>query len=276
MAYKKLWLPRKESSCARAYSTLDRPESNLSMFFNDVSTTYTNAWNDHYSGDRVNFGTTLTGGDNRLTNMTHVWRHTSGYGRTWGYTKNDAYISWHLGAIPDLHPKSSIKGYAQHLLPGYVGVRFQYRWPTDNSYNNWSNSPVHINDMMLHYYNAATDEFWHYSASLTFASDTNSDYWPDRFVRNDGRKSDSWRGCYWKPSNSAARGEIRNNQLYMIGLSVEMMYSDRGSAKHSRSMDIRNLTPIWDSGDAQKFVPVLAKPVANPWTSSSKHELYLS
>ena len=273
----KLYIPRSESECSTAYGTLDRPETDLAMFYGSGNKTYAKAWVDHYTGSTVNFGQTLTGTDNKHSNITHAWRHTSGYARLGGYTKNDAYISWHIGAIPDLHAKSAILSYSQHLLPGYVGVRFQYRWPDTNDDNYWSNSPVHINDCMFHYYNKTADEIWSYAAGLHSVSTSNVDYYPDRFANNNGRRNDSWRGCYWKPVNGGARNEIRNNQLFMIGVSVEMKFSDRGTAKHSRCMDIRNFTPIWDKGGSQEFRPLLAKPKQYMWSQAngSRHELYM-
>ena len=180
MSNKSFWIPRRESECAAAWTVQDRPGANTVMFFNDINTTSSALFTDHYTGNAVNFGQTLTGSDNRLENMTHVWRQNSSFGRTWAYTKNTGYISWHLGAVPQIHPASSIRSYSQHLLPSYVGLRFQYRWPYNNDVNYWSNSPVHINDMMLHYYNASNGEFWSYAAQVARASSSNTDYWPDR------------------------------------------------------------------------------------------------
>ena len=46
----------------------------------------------------------------------------------------------------------------------------------------------------------------------------------------------------WKLAGAPARGEIRNGQLFLLGASFEMKYTDRGGAKHSRCMDGRNFT----------------------------------
>ena len=277
MAPKKFYIPRKESECSTRYTDLDRPENDAIMFYNDYNGRTAIAWNDSYSGDRVNFGATLTGTDNKIYNMNYVWRKTSNYGQFGGYTKVDNYLPAHFGAVPGIHPESSIVGYRQHILPSYIGLRFEYRWPYDNDVNYWSNSPVHINDMMFHYYNPATNQFFHYAANLISVSVANSDLWPDRFVRNDSRRSDSWKGCYWKPTEGAVRNIIRNTPLFMIGVSMEFMFSDRGTAKHSRCMDIRNMTPIYDRGGAQEHRPILAQPEYSPWTTSSggKQKLYL-
>ena len=274
---KHLYIPRKESECSTYYSVTDRPGNDTVMFYNDANSTYAHAWTDHATGNTVNFGQTLSGSDRRISNPTHIWRKTSGYARFGAYTIGDDWTSVHIGAMTPVHPAASIIGYSQHLLPSYIGVRFQYRWPYDNNVNYWSNSPTSINDMMLHYYNGNNGEFWSYSAGLVHASQTNSDFWPDRFVSNNGRRSDSWLGCYWKPLDGSARSEIRNNQLFMIGVSFEMKFHDRGTAKHSRCMDLRNFTPIYDRGGEQKHRPILAKPKSSPWAtgSTSKHELYL-
>ena len=194
---------------------------------------------------------------------------------TWGYCKKTNYISWHLGAIPSFFSKAEIKGFKQHLLPGYIGVRFQYRWPDTDTRNFWRNSPVHINDMMLHYYNVFTDQIESYEAKLTETSTSNKDLWPDRYVSNDSRRSDTWKGCYWQPEEVGAVSRIRNFQLCMVGMSVEMKYSDRGGASHSRCMDIRNLTPIYDLPNNHKYRPLLAKPRENNWSETGNMELYL-
>lgn len=277
MSKLELYIPRKESECSTDYGALDRPEEDLIMFYSSGNKSYSKAWVDHYTGNSVNFGQTLTGSDNKHSNITHAWKRTSGYARCGGYTKNDAYISWHLGAIPDLHSIPSILSYSLHLLPSYTGVRFQYRWPNTNDDNYWSNSPVHINDCMLHYYNQPLDELWSYSARLHSVSTSNTDYWPDRFVDNNGRRSDNWRGCYWRPSESGARNEIRNNLLFMIGASFEMKFSTRGSAKHSRCMDIRNFTPVYDKASQHEFRPLIAKKKQYMFSQAlgSRHELYL-
>ena len=61
----------------------------------------------------------------------------------------------------------------------------------------------------------------------------------------------------------------------MVGMSVEMKYSDRGGASHSRCMDIRNLTPIYDLPTNHTYRPLLAKPRENNWSETGNMELYL-
>ena len=269
MSTKTLYLPRTEAECKEDYGTVDRPTADEYLFARNVNNTFEHKWTDHNTGVEVNFGRTLSGSDNKMSNLHDIWLYDSGYGKTTGYCKKNNYISWHVGSIPNLHSLSDIKQYSQTLLPGYIGIRFQYRWPDTNSRNYWSSSPIHINDMMLHYYNPAVDECWSYEATLDVASPSSSDLWPDRYVKNDSRRSDSWKGCFWKPPSLGARNEIRNNQLFMIGASFEMKYSDRGSASHSRCMDIRNFTPIWSKGDTKNYVPLMAKKQASPWTVRS-------
>ncbi len=269
MTTKHFYLPRKESECKEDYGDVDRPTANEYLFYRHVNNTYMHEWTDHNTGVKVNFGRTLSGGDNKMKNLHDIWLHDTGYGQTWGYCHKTNYISWHVGAIPNLHSLGEIKNFSQCLLPGYVGIRFQYRWPDDNSRNYWKNSPVHINDMMLHYYNAFTNECWSYEATLMVASPSNSDFWPDRYEKNDSRRSNDWKGCYWKPPGGPARNEIRNNQLFLIGASFEMKYTDRGGASHSRCMDIRNFTPVWSKADEASYVPLMTKKQSDPWTARS-------
>ena len=274
--YKEIWTPRLYP--AKDYGALDRPGENVSMFHQHDSNTWTHQFTDSYTGDKVNFGNTLSSSDNLIRNLQDCWKQTSGYGVTHCKCKLDNYASWHIGAIPVGHRLDRIKACSQHMLPGYTGVRFQYRWPMDNSRNYWSNSPVHINDMMLHYYDANNDTTRSYAATLWETSTSTTNYWPDRFVNDDNRRNDSWKGCFYCPNEGGARSEIRNEQLFMIGMSVEMKYSNRGSATHSRCMDIRNLTPIWDRASGHGYTPVMAKPAEHVWsqdpTKRSKLELY--
>ena len=272
MTNKTIWVP-KTPTPQTDYGTLDRPEENLEMFNSTVNSTYTHEYSDYYTGKDVNFGRTLSGGDNKMTNLSHCWRHTSGHGQAGAKCKKNNYISFHLGTVPNLYTQSEIKEKAQHILPGYVGVRFQYRWPNDNSRNYWSNSPVHINDMMLHYYNPKEDRLQSYAAKLQSCSESNDDFWPDRYVKNDSRRSNTWKGCYWTPEEGGARSQIRNNQLCMIGMSVEMKYSDRGSATHSRCMDIRNLTPLWNKASEANCAPILCKKRTNAWLTGSSTDI---
>ena len=271
---KQLWLPKKAADIKTEYSASDRPELDVPMLYDHVNNTYTHRWTDHYTGKDVNFGRDLSGSDNKMSNLSHCWLHDSGYAQTTGYCARDHYISWHLGAIPDLHTKSSIKSFKQHMLPSYIGLRFKYRWPDTNDRNYWSVSPVHINDLMIHYYNQPADEIWSYAAQLDSCSISSPDFWPDRYASNSSRRSDSWKGCFWCPPDAGAINEIRNNQLFMIGASFEMKYTSYKTASHSRCMDICNMTPIWDQGSGNQFVPVLGKPRTNTWIAGSALELY--
>ena len=277
MATKQIWTPRTWSQAKEDYGTYDRPGSDLAMLYGQYDNTYTHRWTDSASGDSVNFGRTLSGSDNKMRNLADIWKHTSGYGLTHGYCKLDNYISWHIGSIPDRDTVTVIKSRSQHMLPGYVGLRFQYRWPNDNDRNYWRNSPIHINDMMLHYYNFEANATRSYKCALYAVSTTTQNHWPDRYVSSDdSRRSDTWKGCIWRPESSTARNNIRNNQEFLIGASFEMKYSDRGSASHSRCMDIRNMTPIWDAAAGQNARPVLQYPHTYPWTSSWASQLYLT
>ena len=271
--YKQIWTPRVYPY--EDHGTLDRPTQDVSMFYVHSNNTYTNKFTDAYTGNEVNFGRTLSGSDNKIKNLQDCWRWTSGYGQTHATCKKENYISWHLGAIPDLFSLSEIKGFEQHNLTGYVGIRFEYRWPYDNNRNYWSNSPVSINDMMLHYYNAYSKRLESFKATLLWASPSNANHYPDRFVDSDTRRSDTWKGCAYQPASDGARNRIRDLQLSMIGMSVEMKYHDRGSASHSRCMDIRNLTPLYSQKTGHNYVPLLAKPRTDTWEWSDTLQFYL-
>ena len=260
-----LWLPT--DSRETFYDSLDRPAA-VSMYYAADNNTFTHEYTDFLSGNKVNFGRTLSGSDNKIRNLQDCWGVGEVYGLTHGYCKLDNYISWHIGAIPELHPLADIRSFEQHLLPGRIGVRFEYRWPNNNDRNYWSNSPVFINDMMLHYYNTSGGVVESYETFLTGTSVTEDYLKPDRYVDNNNRRSNTWKGCYWKPS-SAACDRIRDQQLMQIGMSVEMKYASRGSASHSRCMDIKNLTPIWSKASAAKCAPVLAKPAPYVWTRNA-------
>ena len=275
-----IWVPR-EPIPKTDYEVLDRPEVDLEMYHSTESGTYTHKYTDYYTGAEVNFGRTLSGGDNKMTNLSHCWRYDSGYGQAGGKCKLENYISFHLGTVPGRFTLNEIKEKSQHILPGYIGVRFQYRWPNDNNRNYWSNSPVHINDMMLHYYNPKEDRVQSYAAIMKSCSESDDDFWPNRYVDNNSRRSNTWKGCYWSPEQGGARNQIRNDQLCQIGMSVEMKFSKRGSATHSRCMDIRNLTPMWDKAGAANCAPILCKKRTNAWLTGSstaterRMEIYL-
>ena len=273
---KQIWTPRTWSQSYSDYGTYDRPGSDLAMFYGQYDNTYTHKWTDHYDGTEVNFGRTLSGSDNKMRNLSEVWKHTSGYGLTHGYCKLDNYISWHIGSIPNRDTTTVIKSREQHMLPGYVGLRFQYRWPNNNDRNYWSNSPVHINDMMMHYYNYAANRMQSYNCSLHSVSTSTQNHWPDRYVSDNSRRSDTWKGCTWRVAEVGARNQVRNDQLFLVGASFEMKYSNRGTASHSRCMDIRNMTPIWDAASGHSYRPVLAYPHVYPWTSQWPAQLYTS
>ena len=271
--YKQIWTPRVNPY--QDYGTLDKPEQDLALFYAYDNCTYTHEYTDYYSGNKVNFSRTLSGSDNKIKNLQDCWRYTSGYAQTHGLCKKKNYISWHLGAIPSYFSKAEIVAFSQHNLPGFVGVRFEYRWPYDNNRNYWSNSPVHINDMMLHFYNPYDRTLESYECELFWASPSNTNHYPDRYVDSDTRRSDTWKGCFWRPMQPGARNRIRNLQLSMVGMSVEMKYSDRGSASHSRCMDIRNFTPCYDQASGHSYVPLLAKPRENTWTTTEPMQFYL-
>ena len=98
------------------------------------------------------------------------------------------------------------------------------------------------------------------------------------FRDDDGRKNDTWKGAFYCPPDGSVRNEIRNKSQCMIGVSVEMKFNSRGSASHTRQLQLRNLTPIWDRPSGAQYTPVLPKPAENLWTRDaavrSSLELY--
>ena len=272
--YKQLWLPRLYPF--DKYAQLDRPGDDTEMFYQYDNNYWSHEFTDSKTGKKVNFGTTLSGSDNKLKNLDHAWRKTSGYADLTGHCKNDNYISWHLGAIPSWHTDDVCINGKKHMLPGYIGLRFQYRW---GSANHWSNAPVHINDMMLHYYDPGSGTLKSYEATMRACSETKESMQVNIFRDDDGRKNDTWKGAFYCPPDGSVRNEIRNKSQCMIGVSIEMKFNSRGGAQHTRQLQLRNLTPIWDRPGGAQYTPVLPKPAENLWTRDqavrSNLELYL-
>ena len=268
-----IWLPvlRQKTD----YAGINRPTPDLMMLHDHDSNTHGAQYLDRETGEIITFGEDLFGSDNRLTNLSHAWRHSSGYTLLHAYCKFEHYLSWHLGFIPTIHNLSYIRQNSTHLNPGVFGFRFQYRWPDTNDRNYWSNSPVHINDVMMHYYDAITGTMFSHHAVLG-GSDAPDYAHPDVYVENDSRRSNTWRGAWYQVKNADARRKIINNQNFWVGLSVEMMYSERGTAAHSRCMDLRNLTPIYGTEEGSSYVPVITKPVTYSWNNSNRsaREIY--
>ena len=76
------------------YDAADRPGTDVRMLYDFHSQGgLNNNLNDSSSGINYNFGNTLSGSDIKVTNLSHVWRHSSGYGRLGAYCKNLNYIS---------------------------------------------------------------------------------------------------------------------------------------------------------------------------------------
>ena len=272
--YKQLWLPRLYPHTK--YSQLDRPGEDTEMFYGYDNNYWAHEYTDSYTGNKVNFGTTLSGKDNQITNLSHAWRKESGYANLLANCKKNNYISWHLGAIPAWHTDEVCINGKKHMLPGYTGLRFQYRWGTSGNF--WSNAPCHINDMMLHYYDPGSGTLKSYEATMFACSESKESLQCNIYRDDDSRKSDTWKGAFYCPPDGKTRNEIRNKSQCLIGVSVEMKYNDRGGASHSRAMHLRNLTPIWDRPSGAQYTPVLPKPAENLWTKDgsirSSLELY--
>lgn len=257
------------------YDAADRPGTDVRMLHDFHSQGgLNNNLNDSATGTNYNFGNTLSGSDIKVTNLSHVWRHNSGYGQLGAYCKNLNYISVHLGYINGHHGFTDCRYGLQHKNPGVYGIRFQYRYPNGN---HWSNAPIHIGNTMMHYYSTVTGNYKSYAASC-YEANTALAYYPDRYVDNDGRKSDTWKGTWYRVTDNDARNSIRDEQnLFWVGLSMEIVLSKRGSASHTRLMDIRNLTPVWGVKSGANYLPIIGKESTDNWKIDERRvrEYYL-
>ena len=275
MAYTQLWTPKRAEDIYQYADQLHKPEANLRLFYNYTDRNHSERYTDHYTGDEVNFGSQVVESDNKIRNLNDVWLHVDGYAHTTVDKANQYYHSWHIGVIPGIHTPDQVKTFTQHMLPGYIGLRFQYRWPANNDRNYWGESPAHINDFMIHYYNPKVNEIWSYEVDLWWASPSNANHHPDRFVSDSSRRSNTWKGCYYRPKENGARSEIRNNQLFMVGASVEMKYSGFKTMSKPRGMDIKNMTPMWSRPGGHEYAPVLGRERANTWTTGNNGKMRL-
>ena len=202
--------------------------------------------------------------------MSHIWKRNSGYAQMGGYCKNDNWISVHAGWSNGVHGFTDVRNGRCIRIPGAYGFRLQYRWPSGN---HWKNSPVHINDCMMHYYYTGSGTFESFYAHCAGSDQGSTDFWPDRYVDNDSRRSDTWRGAYYWVKDVTALNRIINDQRhYWVGVSFEIMYSKRGSASHSRYMDLRNLTPVFGVKSGANYVPVMAKDSTENWRTNARME----
>ena len=212
----KFWFPRDGAiSYNRWGDYIDKPQKDLQMFspitssFGGPGVTY---W-DSETGNAIGMNTTLSGGDLQINSLNQCWKWDSGFGQLWCKCKLDNTAVWRLGTAYQSTGDQAILGLTdQHLLPGYVGMRFDYRWPDDNNRNYWSNSPVMINKMVFHYLDTTewrdplNQYYWqNFEAYFVESSEKNSDFWPDRFVDNSSRRSNAWKACYYEISSAAAQ-----------------------------------------------------------------------
>ena len=181
------------------------------------------------------WNTTLSGGDLQINSLNQCWKWDTGFGQIWCKCKLDNTAVWRLGTAYQSTGDQAILGLTdQHLLPGYVGMRFDYRWPDDNNRNYWSNSPVMINKMVFHYLDTTewkdplNQYYWQNFAAYLRRVQRGKFRLLARQVRdNSSRRSNAWKACYYEIS-SAARTMVAERQLMLFAISVEMKYNNRG------------------------------------------------
>ena len=186
-----------------------------------------------------------------MTDLGKVY-HNSNYARFKMSCKSTKHISIHYGAPPGYYPDTSIKAYSQYRNPGAYGVAFEYRWPTSDSHNYYSNSPTHIHSMFFHYVHASNGNVFTHKAEFGGSDASKSDYYPDRWAKNDGRKSNTFKNAYYILKSS--KSSLVSGQHMMCGVTFVMEYGDRGGSKHVRCMDVRNLRLIYDSPGNSNFI----------------------
>nr|BDD43980.1 hypothetical protein 3 [Paracoccaceae bacterium] len=259
-----IWTPRNASDSKYAYLNkgIDRPGYATKMLRDTYNKTWSGSIIDYYSGAIVEFQNTMSSGDNRTKDMDKIWNKDDGsFCRTEAYVKILNYQPLHIGSVPDIHSTSNIKSAIHSPLFGYVGIRFEYRWSTGN---HWRDCPTSIPYGMLHYLNVQNNVMSSYKIVCDRCSPDNRNLWVDRFVSDaTGRQNDGWKGAYYKLEQSGAANQIHSQQLSLVGVSFQIKQHKEGGASHTRSLDLQNLTPIWDGPTGYR--PMMVKPKANPY-----------
>ena len=258
-----IWYPRTASESKYAYLNkgIDRPGYNTKMLRETYDGTWKGKIRDFVSGE-VEFKNTISSSDSHTANMDKVWSKDDGnFCNVGAKVKIDNWQPLHIGSINEIHSATNAKSAVHSPLWGYTGIRFEYRW-SDGNY--WSNCPSSIPYGMMHFLNVANNVYSSYEIICDRCSPSNTDFWIDRFVSNDSRKSMSWKGAYYKLKQSAAADQIRRSQLSLVGVSFQIKQHSRGGASHTRAINIQNLTPIYD--DNRPYRPLMMKPKENPYS----------
>lgn len=265
-----IWVPRTGSQSKYAYLNkgIDRPGYTTKMFREVYNKTWKGNIRDYVTGSNVEFKNTMSDGDNRTKDMDKIWSKDDGnFCRVESHVKIDNWQPVHIGSINGIHSVADAKSAVHSPLFGYTGIRFEYRWPTDN---HWQQVPVSIPYGMLHYLNVQSGIYSSYEIICDQCSPSNTDFWVDRYAANDDRQSNNWKGAYYKLKQSSATGQIRNNQLSLVGVSFQIKKTSKGGASHTNVLDIQNLTPIYDD-NPQSWRPLLLKPKANPYNKTNNN-----
>ena len=264
---KGIWLPRPGSQSKQEYLNkgIDRPGYETKMLRDTYNGTWSGSTVDFLNNQPVNWQNTISSSDSHTSNMSHVWSKDTGTVCNVGAkVKLDNWQPLHIGSVNGLHSVSDAKAASHSPLWGYTGIRFEYRYSTGNY---WSNAPIHIAYGMFHYLNVENNVYSSYRIVCDWCSPGNKNLWVDRFASDDARKSDNWKGAYYKLESSASYDAVRRSQLSLVGVSFQIKNSSRGGASHTRSLHIQNLTPIYD--DNQPWRPLLLKPRANPYVKKT-------
>lgn len=258
MTINKLWFPPTGRE-GYYFSHDDKIEPSRGYLDGAYSHVRTVKFIDYSSNEECEFRNTLSDSDNRIVDPWNAWNaHDANYKMPYfgGYVKNDNYVCCHFGKAPEVSSLSDIKNSRHIILPGYIGLRFVYRWPNNGDVNHWDSSPIHINKVMFHYYDPEADAMRSFRGTMLHSSvGTNDALRPDMYRDDASRKSDTWKGCYYQTTSDHL---VRNRQLCLTGVSFEFKFTKYGGASHSRCIQLANMVPIWEPvSSTSRWRPVL-------------------
>ena len=280
MTTKRIWFPEIED---KNYSSQNRPGTGVYMLHDAFykNATSNPAHVDKFTGVTHKFTSNVSNsgfGADQSRNLHYMWKDgLFNYAELSGKCRDPAYWSFQTGLVPTYHSLSQVQEFKQHINSGVYGFRFMYRWPQADSRNYWDVSPVIISKVMMHFYDPHDESV--YSALATLGGSSGDwNFRPDVFNPDSyvGRKSDEFRGAWYRVADPDGRAEIIEKQHCWIGLSWEMSYIKYGGyIYHSRGMDIANVTPIYGVPDGVNYTPIITKPTTYPYsTQVNKREFY--
>ena len=260
--YKQIWLPRDYPW--DKFEDRDKPTDDMAMI--PGFTYQANGSNDQMStndpgGSYEYFRTDLSGSDNKLTNLEQMWRLSAGFAQLRADCKLEHFASFEIGMSQMFkHGLNEIDYQQLPCLPGYIGFRFKYRFPDDNARNFWSDSPICINNVLMHYYDKSVSGTVNqnkcYKAKCYAAhhvrgpaGNPNAErrLWPDIFTSSFSRRSNDWLGAYYEVENEKSIKDIQSKQMLLYAITFELKYFKEGGASHNRCIDVQNFTPVYCS-----------------------------